>query len=814
MELNENTEKEKNLAINQEIDYIKILKILWSRWYWIASILIVCIISAYIYLWYTPQTFTTSGSLKFEQSNSEISALLKGKFSVDGSKTVDAESYVIKSNSLLTNAISRIDYRVSYFIVGRFRTKEMYPYKPFEVNILKEDSLLRYTGAYYFKKIDQNKFSISIKDDINNIVIEKKFGEVFNLMGYTVFIKNIAKTDFANYLFKINHKEDILPRVAKSLGVKEVGKSSNIMTVSQIDENPYFAKDIVNAIMKEYVYYDTQNKSQGAFSTINFIDTQLKKMSDELKGSQNSIRNFKVDNKMSDMGFYSSSREKKFNNYEDQLFALKTQNINLDIFEQQVKNNNDKVYLNFNIEGEAGAFLKGLIDKLNGLLIERSAKLVTYNEKSNPILEIDKQIFEIKEAIIRNIKSYRERQNKYIRNIEEELRKADNNLLQIPGTEQDYTNLQRAYNITERVYTYLSDKKLEAQIALSAISSGVSIVNEAQLSFRTVEPQKARIYSTSLLIGIIISIGLIVLIRVINPYIFDKETVEALTSVPIIGVVKTFPTKLDKSNKQVLSLEKPKSVFAESIRSVRTNLSFLATEKKSKVICITSEISGEGKSFMTINLASTLSLIDKRVVIIAADLRKSKMHKAFEVDNDKGLSTYLANQHQIEDVLLQTHIESLDFIPSGPNPPNPSELIHSERMKVLIDYLAERYDYVLVDTAPVGLVSDSVPLIRQSDINIFVIRSGISRVGASTIPAKLSREFNLNNMVIILNAFSNDSLYSRYYSTNYANSYYESYYYYADYNENYGYGYYDDTPPKWWNLVGQLKFYLKKKKNG
>jgi capsular exopolysaccharide synthesis family protein len=814
MELNENTEKEKNLAINQEIDYIKILKILWSRWYWIASILIVCIISAYIYLWYTPQTFTTSGSLKFEQSNSEISALLKGKFSVDGSKTVDAESYVIKSNSLLTNAISRIDYRVSYFIVGRFRTKEMYPYKPFEVNILKEDSLLRYTGAYYFKKIDQNKFSISIKDDINNIVIEKKFGEVFNLMGYTVFIKNIAKTDFANYFFKINHKEDILPRVAKSLGVKEVGKSSNIMTVSQIDENPYFAKDIVNAIMKEYVYYDTQNKSQGAFSTINFIDTQLKKMSDELKGSQNSIRNFKVDNKMSDMGFYSSSREKKFNNYEDQLFALKTQNINLDIFEQQVKNNNDKVYLNFNIEGEAGAFLKGLIDKLNGLLIERSAKLVTYNEKSNPILEIDKQIFEIKEAIIRNIKSYRERQNKYIRNIEEELRKADNNLLQIPGTEQDYTNLQRAYNITERVYTYLSDKKLEAQIALSAISSGVSIVNEAQLSFRTVEPQKARIYSTSLLIGIIISIGLIVLIRVINPYIFDKETVEALTSVPIIGVVKTFPTKLDKSNKQVLSLEKPKSVFAESIRSVRTNLSFLATEKKSKVICITSEISGEGKSFMTINLASTLSLIDKRVVIVAADLRKSKMHKAFEVDNDKGLSTYLANQHQIEDVLLQTHIESLDFIPSGPNPPNPSELIQSERMKVLIDYLAERYDYVLVDTAPVGLVSDSVPLIRQSDINIFVIRSGISRVGASTIPAKLSREFNLNNMVIILNAFSNDSLYSRYYSTNYANSYYESYYYYADYNENYGYGYYDDTPPKWWNLVGQLKFYLKKKKNG
>jgi tyrosine-protein kinase Etk/Wzc len=813
MDLSENTEKEKNLAINQEIDYIKILKILWSRWYWIASIITICTISAYIYLWYTPQTFTTAGSLKFEQTNSEISELFRGKFSVDGSKTVDAESYVIKSNSLLTNAIGRVDYRVSYFIAGRFRTKEMYPYKPFNVKVLKEDSLQRYTGSFNFKKLDQRKFRITVKDEINNISLDKKFGEIFTLLGYTLVIDNIDKTDFADYFFKINHKEDLLTRVASGLGVKELGKNSNIMLVSEIDENPYFAKDMVNAIMKEYLYFDTENKSKGANSTIGFIDSQLQKMSQELKASQNDIKSFKVDNKMSDIGFYSSTREKQVTTFKEQLISLKTQNINLDIFEQQIKNNNDKIYLNFNLEGETGAFLKSLIDKLNTLLIERSSKLVTYNEKSNPILEIDKQIFELKEAIIRNIRSFRERQNKYIANLEDELRNADSKLLQIPGTEQNYTNLQRTYDITENVYSYLSDKKLEAQIALSAISAGVSIVNEAQLSFKTVEPQKARIYSTSLLLGIIISIGLIVLIRVVNPYIYDKETVESLTSVPIIGVVKTFPTKLDKSNKQVLSLEKPKSVFAESIRSVRTNLSFLASEKQSKVICITSEISGEGKSFMTINLASTLSLIDKKVVIIAADLRKSKMHKAFEVDNDKGLSTYLANQHQIEDVLLQTHVEGLDFIPSGPNPPNPSELIQSNRMKILIDYLAKKYDYVLVDTAPVGLVSDSVPLIRQSDINIFVIRSGVSRVAASTIPAKLSREFNLSNMVIILNAFSNDSLYSRYYSTNYANSYYESYYYYADYSGYYGYGYYDDEKPKWWNLVGQVKYYFKKKKN-
>lgn len=276
--------------------------------------------------------------------------------------------------------------------------------------------------------------------------------------------------------------------------------------------------------------------------------------------------------------------------------------------------------------------------------------------------------------------------------------------------------------------------------------------------------------------------------------------------------MKKFPTKLDKSNKQVLSLEKPKSVFAESIRSVRTNLSFLAAQKKSKVICITSEIAGEGKSFMTINLASTLALIDKKVVIVAADLRKSKMHKAFEVDNDKGLSTYLAHQHEIKDILLETHVDNLAFVPSGPNPPNPSELIQSERMQSLIDYLSAHYDFVLIDTAPLGLVSDSVPLIRNSDINLFVIRSGVSRIGAATVPAKVSREYNLNNVVIVLNAFENDSLYARYYTTNYSNSYYNSYYYYADYSGYYGYGYYEDEKPSWWKLISRLKYQLKKRK--
>ena len=275
---------------------------------------------------------------------------------------------------------------------------------------------------------------------------------------------------------------------------------------------------------------------------------------------------------------------------------------------------------------------------------------------------------------------------------------------------------------------------------------------------------------------------------------------EALTRTPIIGVIRKFPEYIDKNNRQALSLSKPKSVFAESVRSVRTNLSFMASHKKSKTICITSEVSGEGKSFVTINLAGTLALIDKKVILIAADLRKSKLHKAFGSNNKIGLSSYLSGQERLEDTIIHDDVHNIDFMPSGPVPPNPSELLHTDKMKELLNILAPRYDYVLVDTAPVGLVSDAIPLIRQSDVNLFVIRSGKSQLRAAAIPERLSREYGLSNLAIVLNAFGDDALHANYYTTDYSRGGGNSTYYYSDYSGYAGSGYYDNDPKKWWEF--------------
>jgi tyrosine-protein kinase Etk/Wzc len=236
----------------------------------------------------------------------------------------------------------------------------------------------------------------------------------------------------------------------------------------------------------------------------------------------------------------------------------------------------------------------------------------------------------------------------------------------------------------------------------------------------------------------------------------------------------------------------------------------MASEKSSKVICITSEVAGEGKSFVAVNLASTLSLIDKKVLIIAADLRRSRLHHTFKTTNNIGLSNYLANQCELKDIIFKTPLSDMDFIPSGQVPPNPSELLHHKKMQEMIELLKHTYDIIVIDTAPVGLVSDAIPLIRMSDINLFVIRSGKSKFYAATIPQRLSLEYNLENTVIVLNAFSEDLLHSRYYTTKYdGENHTAGYYYYSDYNGYSGSGYYTDDESKWW----QFKYWKNKFKS-
>lgn len=793
-------ENQENVAKkpSQSIDFYKIFKVFLSRWYWILGCLIISLILAKVHLFYTPPMYQTGASLKLEESNPSIGTGAQMSSQVyNYTDKIQAESFTIRSNAVILNAVKTLDYKISYYLKGRVRTTELYPNVPFVIEIIKQDSVNFDRSLYEVTAKDNNHFNIGIAEGENSQTYA--YGQQIN-MGNMIFRIKDKIPAKSTYQFKFNSKEEFIGRAMGGLNVGEAARFTNVMSLSQTDANPDFAADILNAIMKEYVSYDIIQRRRSAKQTVDFIDNQLGFIDNEANKSGSNLADFQTRNKIVDLPSSTATTVGKLSDLEKQKSDFTLQQLAIKNLEDQVNNNRNKIEIGLDLEGVLTSTLGPLVTQLNTLVSNRELKLSQFNADSQPVKELDKQINNLKSSIKSNIRSLRERNLQTIAYINTQISGVNSSISTIPVKQQNYVKLQTNFEVNNKVRSYLSEKKLEAEMNAAAIVPGASIVNPAYPSYYAISPVENSVYTTAAFLGLAAGFGLILLIRFLNPYIYDKETVEGLTNTPIIGVIRKFPDYIDKDSRQALSLSQPKSVFAESVRSVRTNLSFLAANKKSKTICVTSEVSGEGKSFVTVNLASTLALIDKKIILIAADLRKSKMHKAFGNNNKKGLSSYLSGQATLEEVITHDEVHNLDFMPSGPVPPNPSELLHTDKMKELLAILSPMYDYVLVDTAPVGLVSDAIPLIRQSDVNLFVIRSGKSQLRAAAIPERLSREYGLSNLAIILNAFGDDALHSNYYTTDYSRGGGNSTYYYSDYSGYAGSGYYDNDPKRWWEF--------------
>jgi tyrosine-protein kinase Etk/Wzc len=803
----EETDRTQPKLPNQEIDYLKIAKVLLSRWYWIVGSVTICFIIANIYLWYTPKTYATGATLKFEEKKSEISDLISvpGVNDRTNAAKIQSETVVLQSTALLLNAIKHLDYRISFYIVGRVlnRTNELYPQKPLDIELVKFDSLNFFHDLVTYRPINNQSFSISYKVSGKEVKNTFYYNTPFTI-GPTAFsIKYpgyLPKS--AMYLFKLNAAEDFVGRVRGGLHTSETARNSNIISLQEVDSNPQFAADALNAIMKEYLNYDRNQRTQSASQMIRFIDNQLEFLSNEVKGSENSIKQYQNKKKIMDVSSASGRALNKATELETQKSLLKIDQLAIDQLKQEIIKADDNLLPNFSMGGIEHQQLNDAIASLNLLISERKTALKTYVGNSQTIQDLNQQILQVKNNILNSINATHLLISNKINYLQSQLGPINQQISELPSAERDMVALKRDFDINDKVYSFLSEKKLDAQISSAGILPGATIIDLAQANFNPISPDEHGVQRSAEILGLAIGFGLIILIRILNPYIYDKETIESLTTIPIIGVIRKFPEEIDEYSTQILAISKPKSIFAESVRSVRTNLSFLASEKKSKVICITSEVAGEGKSFVAVNLSSTLSLIDKKVILIAADLRRSKLHKTFHVPNDLGLSNYLANQCTAEDIISHSNQQNLDFIISGPIPPNPSELLHSKRMSELIAYLQTIYDIVMIDTAPIGLVSDAIPLIRVSDINLFVIRSGKSKFYAATVPQRIAQEYHLENTVIVLNAFAQDLLHSRYYTTKFTGENYGTrYYYYSDYTGYESSGYYIDTSEnKWWDL--------------
>lgn len=771
-----------------------------SRWYILLFTILTTLLIAHLYLWLSPKTYSTSGLLKFEEKKPELSDLVKVMaHAARNQPNLQSEKFIIHSRSILLGAIKRLDYQVSFYAPGKFHNRELYPQKPLHINLLKPRQQNYVETLFTYKPVNRETFNLSW-----NTEGQEKHG----LFAYNSPI-NIRNTHFSiqypgpgnretTYLFKFNTSESLLVRVNKGLQTSEPVKNSNVINIWQTDSNPHFAADILNAVMAAYLSYDRYQKTQSATQMIHFIDKQLAFLTSTVKNAAGAVEKRKQSSGVMDVRVSTNHALSKLGELEAQRSVLKLQEIAIEQLKQQITADKSELSLNFNLEGHVDQLVFGLLNNLNSLLSDKNILLKTYSPTSSAVRDVNIQIEQVKNAALQNINTSAQRTRKNISYLNSRLAQLNGELAALPATEKNLVGLERNFQINEKVYSFLSEKKLETQINRAAILPGATIIEHAQFDDVPISPNKPRVYRTSIIAGLLASITILILLRVLNPYIYNKETVEQATNIPIAGVIRKFPGKTGADNAHILDLVQPRTVFAESVRAVRTYLNFLAVEKKSKVVCITSEVAGEGKSFIAVQLSGTLAMINKKVILISADLRRPKLHEAFGLANHKGLSNYLHHQHTVDEIIQQTSYKNLDFISSGPIPPHPAELLHSEKLRELIAELRTRYEMILIDTAPVGLVSDAVPLLCEGDINIFVIRYGVSRYTAVPIPQGLASEYNLKNMVIVLNAFEENRLHAGYYK-GYPN--FGTPQYYADYNGYASSGYYEkEQKLKWWKV--------------
>jgi len=744
----------------KEFNYLGVFETIAGRWYWVVIALCLGLISSTMYIYGALPVYIANASFKIEERRSELSELVSLRNLYDRSNKAESERFILKSRNVLLKALKAVHHDVSFYKKKGLLLRNIYPEKPFDIHVTRPG--IKSSDMFRFKSIDRFTYKLEYSDEDEKISAIYHYGHNINTKNFHF---KITQTGFAGsnltYIFRLSNPDQMLRELTPKLNVEDT-QNTNILSLKFAYENPHFAKDFLNAVLDQYLAFDRTQRSLSINQTEIYIGTLLQKMSRKIRASGDDIRAFKKNNKLSDNTPELTSNSKKLTEFETQKHLLGLKQLNIKQLEKHFDNSTCKEELQYGLQDLADPQFNRLTESYNVLVMKKKHLMNFYTGSAPEISRIENEIDIYSKTIKKYLHSQFLANNGATRLINKEIASIQQETNKLPLVEQQFVDLKSKFDINQKVYNYLSEKKLEAQISRESIIPAASIIDRAILPATPVSPDAAKIYGLAVLISTIIGISSIFLVHMMNPFISTRENITEHTEIPIIGTVSRH-LSLSKTEK-IPFIERPRSAFAESLRSLRSNLTFLASEKTNKAICITSEISGEGKSFIALNIAASLTLIDKKVLLIDTDMRNPIIHHFFDTTNTCGLSNYLSGQLNLTDVIKSTPVSHLDFIASGDIPPNPSELLHKPKMQILINKLALKYDFIILDSAPVGLVADAKPLMLISDINLFILRCGISVKSFATRPDILQKELKLSNFGIILNDHKEDH-FNSYYST-------------------------------------------------
>lgn len=768
------------------------------HWPWFVVSIIICIACAWGYLRLTTPIYNITATVLIKDEKKGGGANMSSeleKMGLDGfvssSNNVDNEIEVLRSKSLAREVVNNLGLFVTYMDEDEFPSKELYHTSPVLVSLTHQEAD-KLPGRMEINMILQPTGALGVQITVGEKEYRKQFDKLPAVFptdeGTVAFFanndtlsavrpENITKerhiTAFINRPFSVSKG------YVNSLSIAPTSKTTSVVVISLENTNTRRGRDYINKLLEMYNINANNDKNEVAQKTAEFIDERIGIISKELGSTEQDLENFKRSAGITDLSSEAQIALTGNAEYEKKRVENQTQ-INLVMDLQRYMKGNEYEVLPSNI-GLQDAASAGTIDRYNQMLVERKRLLRTSTENNPTIINLDTSI----RAMRTNVQATLDATLKGLQITKEDLaREASRYSRRIndaPTQERQFVSIARQQEIKSGLYLMLLQKREENAITLAATANNAKIIDEALADDNPISPKKTIVYLVALVLGVGLPVGVIYLIGLTKFKIEGRADVEKLTSLPVVGDIPL----ADEKTGSIAVFENQNNLMSETFRNVRTNLQFMLENGKN-VILVTSTISGEGKSFISANLAISLSLLGKKVVIVGLDIRKPGLNKVFNIPKkEHGITQYLTNTTaNLMDFVQPSDInKNLFILPGGTVPPNPTELLARGGLEKAIETLKANFDYVILDTAPVGMVTDTLLIGRVADLSVYVCRADYTHKAEFTLINELAENNKLPNLCIAVNGLD---LNSRKYGYYYGYGKYGKYY---GYGKRYGYGY-------------------------
>lgn len=663
-------------------------------------------------------TYLSQGTIVIKENagyGGSSMALMQG-FGVDaGFKNVNNQMIMLGSYDLTSRVVDSLPFlNVEYITQGRFKTRQLYRQTPILVEPKRVDP--RAYGILYQVNFNSDgSMRIASTDESVDVNMTVHYGEPIScsLFDITIWPTELMINSGKIY-FRFRSHESLVDEFMSRLQLSFVTEGSTVLALSMVSETPQRDCEYLDKLAQIYLLQNLEQKNEVAENSIRFINEQLESLQASLQVSEGAMTDFRQENKFVDVNSYAGQLMSLIANYDQQSMELRLRETYFDYLINYIHTNIESgAVIAPTTMGVNEPILMGLVQQLNDLRIQRGE----LTEKNVYYAKYTKDIDNVKTAIEEVVTSMRASLEIEKDDLKKRYAEVEKSIKTLPQKELQMVAIERNYRIDDNYYTFFLQKRAEAEIQKASNTPDNSIMDKARTTAIMNAKAKSKTTSTYLIIGFLVPLILIVLSELLNNKIRSPKDVMKLKSFRLIGTLRHA-----RSQNPTLVRASPRSSYAEMLRAIRTRIEFVLRRKEKMVICVTSTESGDGKTFLSTNLAALYAMTGKKTLLVDLDLRKPNIHTKLGLENGVGVSNYLIGDCTEEEVYVRNTPFGFDFVRAGTIPPNPGELVHSDKLAETIERARENYDYIIIDTSPIGLVPDAYAIIEKSDMCLFVIR--------------------------------------------------------------------------------------------